>query len=503
MGFDDPQGHSTEFMLNINSLLGLFLKTLHSFWPGPNWYALFLFGIYFLSTWALIFSLRSQVRDVRTFLFALTILSPVFIHYFSHVEFTIFAIWAAQGGVILTLSVPSSKGHWKSHLFGGTLIFFSSLIRLQSTFLVALLSLPVLGYKFFTDPDFHPKNRSIWFLTLSLFISGGVLFQQAYFRSNSGESDHFQWTGSYDRIVEYSGGMRSEDLGPILAPLGWDTLDFALLENYYWQDPKFNLEGLKSLEKAIPPGLEKKVPHLSEFLGAEFRPIQFSIVFLLFFFVPIPKQGWYFFNAFWAFVLMVALFYFLKLTPWVTWPIASFVSLSIFQWVERIPSPGPGLLPNNKVWAGIAFVLLLMISAPLLMRDLKDNRIAIEREKAFHSDLQSAGLKKDELYVVWNEALPFQAIGVFGDYSPVMDIPVYWLCMWQNSSTQQALLKRFNLVNPFRDMVDRKDVNFILSERNSTMYNLYLRKRFHIEPTFKRVFDGYLFDIFHVTGRKI
>src|SRR5579871_328227 len=94
------QGPS-EFLVCINVILGFILKWLYTLWHGFTWYGVLHFLLFFLSTWTVLALLLEKRPFTGPWVAVLGVQAAAFIHYFSHVEFTITAFLAAQAGVLL------------------------------------------------------------------------------------------------------------------------------------------------------------------------------------------------------------------------------------------------------------------------------------------------------------------------------------------------------------------------------------------------------------------
>lgn len=241
--------------------------------------------------------------------------------------------------------------------------------------------------------------------------------------------------------------------------------------------------------------------------GDDFVRIQLLSLAFLLLFVPRPRYGWIFLNYVWSFLLLFYMYFFLKLPPWVFWPFFSYAALSCYFWGADKGLPTPHRTSTRTRFTVItlaALVLWFLVAAPLSVEDWKANQKAILVERQLQSDVDALKLKQDHLYVIWGTAFPFENIGVFGNYAPFKDISIFWLSSWQNTPFAKALLEKYKIKNIFKDMVNRKNVNFILCPGYfPMMYHQYLSQRFQMETTLQLVFHGASFDVYRVLGKPI
>jgi hypothetical protein len=490
-------GSPSEFLIHINVLVGLALKELQGIWPTLHGYGLFLMGLFFFSTWAIVESSRSLPRLPR--LGVLSLIALTLWHYFSHLQYTLLAFWAAQAGLFLVFNPFSPKLGRSRLVVGGLLLFFSGLLRLDATFLALAAFIPVGLFTWFSNKPTHRWKQTLWLLTVLALLAAASAYHRFYYDSRPGWKGFYPWMKSASRLVEYRGLSATGATDKSFQSVGWDSLDYALLANRYWQEPKLSLKNLQALDKKLPAPYVGKGLGWVDSLQSEFVQVQGLFLALVLLLLPRKRWGWLLLNALGVFLLILYLYYFMKLNPWVVWPLVSYLSLSSFLFLSG--GDGKPNFPPFLSWG--AWVLWLMLAVPLMVGDWRQNQGAILREEQFQAEIAALGLRPDSLYVVWDRAVPFESISVFGNLEPFRGNHLYWLSWWQNSPEARALLQKFNLTNPFRDMVNRGDVYLILPENFSTLFHLYLRERFHIEPEFQPSFRGILFSVYHVKGKGI
>ncbi len=503
IGFGDPRQGPSEFLFHLNVLVGLVLKALNDLWPEHHWYGFFLFALYFVSTWAILSMFCSTFRSFRTFLPSFSVLTVVFEFYFAHMEFTILAFWAAQAGLHLMLTKGcKSEGDWISQISGGTLFYISSLVRLKASFLALGAMTPFCFFYWRLMSSSQKRRMGICAIAILGLTLGSALFHRQYYESHSGCESYYPWMDSFHEIVEYRGLTAGPSSEPILKNVGWDSLDFALFANFFWQDPKFSLDHLEKLEKDMPAPFNGKGIGWLKYLKVDFTQLLLMALVFFPFHVSRPRYPWVLVNILWVLVILLYLYYFKKITPWVIWPMLSFTALSFYFFGEGIENR---LKPSRafQLLQWIVFSLWWMAAIPLWVTDWRFNQMEIRRESQFQEEVQAIGFKPDKLSVIWNRAFPIEDVSVFGNYQFLKGVPFYWLSAWQNTPEAKRLLLKFNLENPFRDIVNRGDIQFILPENYSTMYKLYLQQRFHIDPTFQWVFQGNIFNVYQVKGKPI
>lgn len=505
MGFGTPNHNPSEFLLWVNILFGFLLKWLYNTWPEHHWYGFILFSIFFLSTWTMSFVFFKTPDRIRLFLI-FVVLPTTFFYFFTQMEWTVVAFGASQAALFLAFEPPPETG-WKPLVLAGLLFFSSSLIRFSSAVLGLAAFLPIALYQWKqSGPSL--RLRQILFLLFTLgFSILAFLFHRSFCESRPG------WKGFYSKaaivtdIIEFRGLSPGPASDKILDSVGWDSLDFSLFANYYFSfDSKFDPANLSKLENEMPPPYAHKGFKWMSVFGSEFVQIQWLALLFLCFFLPTKNYRWIFLNSLWVFLVFLCLFYFMKINPWVTWPLFAYLPFSTIFFTQ-VHGKTENLNEKNlyverpRLWAWAAFVLWAMLASTLFFGTWHRNQMDIQKEKQLQQDMAAFGFPKDHLCVIWAGGFPFKNISVFGNYDLLKSSPIYWLSWWALTPDSKELPKEFGLENPFRDMVNRKDVYFMLPKNYSTMYNLYLQRDFNIEPTFLWVFHGEQFDVYNVLGK--
>lgn len=250
----------SEYLFEINVLVGLGLKGLNYVWPGFHWYGLFLYALFYLSTWAMATSIFNNAHSHLKLLAVLSVLALSFLRFFSKMEFTLLAFWTAQAGILLFLGTNRFDGHGKKLFLisGGLLFFLSSLVRFHTAILGILVAIPMFIYHWHQGTGTQKKRIFGWLtIILSLSISS-FFFNLYYFGSHAGWGYYYPWISAEHKISEYSDISVFASNRQLLSSVEWDPLDYSLFHNCYWQDDKFSLENLEKLQKELPPDPRKK-----------------------------------------------------------------------------------------------------------------------------------------------------------------------------------------------------------------------------------------------------
>ena len=470
--------------------------------PSIPWYGLFQMTVFFLSMFILILTVLSRFPSRGKYFILLGLFPFEFFLYFTHFEYTIISFWAALAGFFLLMDSLRNGRSFVFVLASGFLIFLSSLIRVQSLFLALLVLIP---WAFSEWSSFKPaqKEKSLSFVgSLACLILSAWFFNQIVYRDTPGWEDTHPYLDAYHNLVEYRRLESNPAFPKILSSVGWSGLDFTLYKDWFWQGPQFTLEKLKKLMAVSGPPYLYKETGWQWLFSTDFLLYRLSILALFFFFIPRKKYFLILLNFLIVILVFFGLFYLTKTVSWVVWPLFSYISILCL--LEADPNDSSHFIKSSKsgIWFGwLRWIFLLgwvVVFAPFLRSEWLENRVKVEYEIKIEKDIEALSPQKNRLYVIWLGGFPLDQLSVFGNYGLFKEFPIYSLTWEQNTPPAKELLVRFHIKDLPLDILDRKDVYFILPGIYLNLYGAYMREHYKVEPEFKWVYHGNTFDAYQV-----
>ncbi|MFP6765939.1 MAG: hypothetical protein VB858_20075, partial [Planctomycetaceae bacterium] len=265
-GIGAPDGPDS-ILLYMHVIIGSILSRLYTALPVVPWYTWMLIGIHLLSVACLSFTaLAAGLRTVA--LSACAVLQiAVTCYFWTHLQFTTSAAVLALAGLsLLTLGLSRTADSNRTRLLicGGLCLTGSSLIRLQSTQLVIILSgicVLITVWKF--RPDFRPVKDSLILAVSALLLLGGTIWQNSTYQATPELASFHKDLIAYAPIVNSiylvrpsqadpdAGGHPDEDRK--LAELGLRWNDIRCMQWWYMIDEDvFSSDNLAALAQVFP-----------------------------------------------------------------------------------------------------------------------------------------------------------------------------------------------------------------------------------------------------------
>ena len=265
-GIGDPDGPDS-IVLYAHVLVGSILSRLYTAVPAVPWYTMMLLGMHLLSVAGLSFTVLTAGLRTAVPAACATLQIAVACYFWTHLQFTTSAAALALSGlslVILGLSRTTESHRTGILICGGLCLTGSSLVRLQSTQLVIVLSgvtLLVTAWK--SRRNFRlVKDGLIASVTILLLI-GGTIWQSSALRATPDLATFHQDLVTYSPIVNSkyldrpthtepaSGGNPDEDRK--LDQLGMTWNDIRCMKWWYMIDEDvFSSNQLASIADIFP-----------------------------------------------------------------------------------------------------------------------------------------------------------------------------------------------------------------------------------------------------------
>ena len=240
-----PSGTPFPFLTFSNVILGFILNFLYKL-PGQiNWEIWLFIMIHFLSLWALTYLILFRTlmrRGIQSLGLLVVLFSEVY--FLLNITFTTVAAIASIAGFCLILTAAQSETAHRRQLFvwGCTLIFTASLIRIESMVFVLLILFPIL---IINSRTFDPKSLVIYLSIVSFLILGGYIFDEAYLNSFPDWYSYNTYTMTRSMVLDTP---RLNNIDGAIGKVGWSANDLNMFVRWFFPDQTtYSLENLQIL----------------------------------------------------------------------------------------------------------------------------------------------------------------------------------------------------------------------------------------------------------------
>ena len=516
-----PEPH----LLFINILLGKLLVALYGLTPALPWYRLFMLAVQATSGAVLytIFLARGPSRSKR--LLVLLYVAAFDLYLYVNAQFTVTAAVAAQAAVMLWLESADRGrrlGPIRTALFLG-LLACSVMIRDHSCFMMLLVAIPaVVGIlaRRLTEPAVPPAApRPLWTLRTCLLplALGGVLtaaltwYNAHVYRSHAEWRDVYRYNALKSLIIDTGEIQYTPESRWVFDRVGWSRNDFEMFKSFaYFGDGTFALERLERLvalyrklpaDSAASPSTAHTFDRPSTFLSvfASTRhgaPAKAALLLVPLFFLPWRRDRLSLVALATVGVLAVMglLYFYVRRCPSrVSDPVlAYFAGMAIFA-AEAAPARFRvlGLL---RVLGCLAAIGLTSVYLWDQHAGWDDNCIA---RADFEKELARLQPIREQLFVNWNGALPFQLLPPLGSWDDLRNLRVLSVSSGTRTPASRRLMRRFRIHDFFRALFTRDDVIIIANPSIIKCVIRFADEHYHekvvvrtVHPVYSRATDG-------------
>jgi len=236
-------GRASEFLIYMNILAGLLLRTLYGVAPHAPWYDLVLAAGTGAGALMLLTALLRLVGSRRETIFVALLGLIVFAGVFQNVQFSAAAILLAGGAAALLASVafrpPVSPMRLRLCVIAAAVAFAGgSLFRFEAAFLAAALVAPILLLA--RRKPIVALRMPLAGLAVGIVLAiSGKAFEVAYYRFTPGWENFQAEKRTRLRVSEYLHAdlSREREMNAALAAVEWSRNDYDLITNWMFAIP--------------------------------------------------------------------------------------------------------------------------------------------------------------------------------------------------------------------------------------------------------------------------
>lgn len=485
-------GENEPHMIFVNYILGLFLNFLYHLNQSVPWYELFQFFICFCSLVTITYFLLKRTKSNCSVFLILSLDLYVAYELYVKTQFTKTAGIASTAGLIIILLFTLFEEKSILGIFFGVLLSLIGFCYRADMFFVCLFICSSIGlYYLLSRKDFDKKYyfKRLFSCIISLvilFCSVGVVYfvdKQAY--SSQSWKEYYEKYNSLSIIYDYN-YLNFDDEKLKNNGVELDDVDYNMLKRWNFQDPEvFSNDNLKKMSASLQNPDKSFVDFAKQMVGVlvinhyiPFLLFLFFLVLFLFFFIrQKTKSKYYKHIAVCIYVIGVILTLYLYMylkgrifvnrVDCIIWFSAA---IPIIMMIEN--------KLNTKISLSI-FAILLVLSQILHCADYSfiktDNQIKTDNREVF----SVINNDKEHLYLSTTFGVSFsKAYEIFDDIPLAGGENFTYLGGWTSYAPfETQKLTKYNIENPFRDIIDNDSVYLIDEDIDNTIE--YIQKHYN------------------------
>jgi hypothetical protein len=488
-------GQPSEYLIQVNVVLGTLLKTLYVHVPEINWYVAMLYFFHFLAMTGLLYVFL-KVQNNLYGLLLFTILSVFFeLIFLTRLQFTSTAFMLAASGMILFLSSPGGGTMSKviATLVGSIFIGIAALTRFNVLYGILAMSLPVLALSFIARRD---KYIPLFIGILLLIAYGVSSYERDYYVSHTGKPSVQDYLKGVSVLVNDPIDVREH-----LEKVNWSKNDLLLLQSWFWVDKKtYSYEKIRTISELVKShtGLFGTLRKFSaDILVKQKRYVLLGgfCLILAFFLLPKGRRKYGIAAVITLFSVYLGLSCVSRVPPRVVLPLLAFTCWLSFYF--SLKSVGKERLQEILKTATLLAVLALSLFQVVKIGTESRNNIETRRE--FRQAINEIRAHKENLFVIAGADFPYESIPLFTNpvrYSAFNMLPTGWT---SQTPAFNEVLGRFAVSDIMRSFYEKDNIYLVGDDTFFDILRTFCREHYGLDV---RV-EGVRGDFKHLRPRKI
>lgn len=504
-------GAPSEFIMNSNILLGRFLAGLYKVWPNFDWYPAYLLLMVFLSGVAINFAALRLRYGFQALAICTVFLLVVMSFYIAELNYTTIASLLGIGSAALILSILFKPPETKNGLivFGLSavaLFILCTLLRERSLLLMGgftfIASVIVLGFN-------RKINRAIMCAIIGFSAFGIGSAFMAYDRHSyrvDSEMHAFKIQKKIkSRFIEYGQITYNENNRHVFETCNVSENDFMMMRFWFYDTriENFSVEKIKCLADGFPKRKQNiDTGKVIENVVKVYQNNKLILILILGLGLLGPRSPPKTILVIFACTLPALVFIYLNVFYK---PAPSRISVPVFGFFAgAILVAHMATLIRQEVKRkqvnfainSVAVIMMLGASGLQINNRVEAGKLVEIRQNKVQAYTAEFSPDGEDIYLVWiGDAYPLAWAPPFGGVRKLFaNYNQVGVGTSFNSPLSRAQLLRFNLNNPYVDIVDNEHAQFMFRERN-------VDKLFLVYKDFLRV--NYALDVCFVVEKKI
>lgn len=473
-------GRDTQYLVYINILIGWFLKPFFTLFPGLNW-------LYLLQSAAVVAALTvlchlivqefGLKRGIPVAALVLCVLGIDLFYSFQYVK---------NSGICLIvgfLLMAKHLGKWNSSLFLGMFfVVFGSMLRFQNFLAVGALSAALLLVRFFPLPAKEKKTAICSFMLMIGLVFAVKVVDFTSYQVNDGWRLFTEYNVLRSQISDFR--LQFLQNPQTLEPLGYSANDVDMLNGwFFWDNDVFSTEQLGNILQVLPRNsignaVRELISHITALFDLAPLHLLLCVICLLWLVCAKKRRSWGFAVTMAMFAaLLFYLSYQGRYPHRVDFVLVSAAALFGWQCCEWKGAVG-AVHPRTMA---VTLCLFALVCLP----NWNQNRINMKEYAAVRTDVakyHEYAADKENLYL-----LDIDVLDSISGYDVLRPRPegffsnMVFLGGWLSKSPLQTeVLRQYDIQNPYKDMVNRRDV-YLIDYTNASAKEIFLQEHYDEE----------------------
>lgn len=246
-------GEPSEYLVFINVILGLILKSLYQNFSSINWYVIIFYLIHFFSMTAILYVFLKQSRSIYNYILYLLLFTFYEVFFLANLQFTTTSIVAGCGGLFLLLQngINNRKVPWTMQIGGILLFVVSSWVRFRIFPLLFLLFFPII---LLLTIKTRKVKLLVLFLLSVLLTFGTFLFHNYYYDRDPSWQYYRKYNSLRPIITDHKYAQYSEKTMDVYQAVGWSENDVNLFRSWVSFDQTiYTIDDLEYITSRVSP----------------------------------------------------------------------------------------------------------------------------------------------------------------------------------------------------------------------------------------------------------
>ncbi|MBI4653695.1 MAG: hypothetical protein HY752_01645 [Nitrospirae bacterium] len=493
----------SEYIVYSNIIIGSALKKIYQTLPSHPWYGIYTFFILFTSFVVLLYSLLSYKYSITRIVYFLVYFVLFGLFFIRGPEFTTNASMIGISGAFLLLaSLYDEKKNlsYKTIIVCILLLSLSSLIRMDSFFLVMILSLPliILGI---AKKEFNKqiiKKIIILNISLSVVVFACHIYDKAHYSKDNRWAYMFEKANlrgeliDYMKMPEYSSRTRH-----IFNKVGWGVNDLLLMGKWFSADDKVFDKDKMEIVLLEVKNIPTKGPLINFRYMLKDKYFYGAVLLIIFFILQINREKDKKTAIGVAISILVSLFiiiylgHFVKLPNRVYMSIFSFLSFLTLFFVDN----DIGEKSTKQLKSKFKFIFIFLFIGYFIFLHYKVSSFQKKGNFLLKYYIAQLHPTKEHVFLVWAKSLPFELISVFDNLDDFSEFRMLPINHRFNDPVSSETLKDFN-VKTFGELIEKDNLYHIGNLTYMALYSQYLKEHYNLDAAFKVYIENPIFMVY-------
>ena len=488
-------GQPSEYLIFINVLIGKILVFFYNNFLNINWYPVLFYLLHFLSMTVICYCLILKKGFAFGLAFFLLIFTFFELFMLANLQYTTTASVTAISGVLLFLTHWDSKGY-KLYIAMAASIFlflFSALIRESMAYLLLLLFLVLLLFKFIKKPSL---TIPIFIIIATILFASSYFYNIKYYQKDPQWKFYVQYNRLRSKILDYSQFSFNDETKDVYKTVGWSENDVKMYRSWFFNDLEiYSVEKLQYVVNNINDhnGTGETFNELKKSFNSIDSKTKVFFLFFLIFLIPamIKKR-----NKYLLLILIPTIAASLYFSYAGRLPDRVFIPIIFYATIASIHFTRPvdlTFLSNSgrKVLQISTVIVCVAIAISVFATTSFTSRINSIKQKEFEITIDNMK-KEGGLYVRWG-AVPLHDRKVFF-YTPESLKGLKYIQQgWSmHSPIYNEILERYSIENIYLDIIERDDIYVLCSKEQANIFKIFMKEHYSLAVKSNRIsrFEG-------------